>query len=187
MAGRDKRTVTPPSISICRGLGTDTFHISDTPPTPPPPPSLLAKRTLSVCPPIGRGELRRSEVARTQRQQGFRGRGDGLTFQSPALRDLFIALCLLLSCLLWKADERKKTPPIQRWKREGKNGGYSIYLQPPGVCLWRSLVLSERSWGGAVFGWLDARWERCLSLFDVPGPFSLMPSLPSGLFALQRD
>lgn len=45
-------------------------------------------------------------------------------------------------------------------------------------------VREELSWGGAVFGWLDARWECCPSLFDVPGPFSLMPSLPSGLFAL---
>lgn len=45
-------------------------------------------------------------------------------------------------------------------------------------------VREELRWGSV---WLDARWEFCLSLSDVPGPFSLMPSLPSGLFALHRD
>ena len=70
------------------------------------------------------------------------------------------------------------------WRWRGWRVSYSIYLRALWVCLWRSLGLTERSWGGAVFGCLDARWECCPSLFNVPRPFSLMQSLPSGLFAL---
>lgn len=132
---------------------------------------------------IGRGELRRSEVIRVQRQQGLSGRGGGLTFH-PLFR--FVYRTLSFASLPLMKGRRAKTPQIETESREKsiQGGGYCIYNL--GLCLWRSLGLTESNWGGAVFGCLDARWECCLSLFDVPGPFSSMPSPSLGCLYFRR-
>lgn len=177
MAGRDKEPVPCRHIALLHlpSLGTATVTYQT------PSISFDEAHAVSLSPdwsrwtPEVRGRL-------STKAAGARGRGEGLTFQRRLSR--FVYRTLSFAFLPLVKGRRAKTPPIERG---GKKGGYSIYLQALGVCLWRSLGLSERSWGGAVFGCLDARWECCLSLFDVPGPFSLMPSLPSGLFALQRD
>lgn len=104
-----------------------------------------------------------------------------LNIPSPALQ-------ICLSHFVFSAShEREMGKKQQRLRGEGRRGGYCIPLQALGVYLCRSLGLSERSCGEAALGRLDAQWECCLGLFDVPGPFSLIPSLPSGLFALQRN
>lgn len=121
---------TASSPSICRALAHPLSHIR------PPPPSLLAKHTLSVCPPIGRGELPRSEVARAQRQQGACGRGDSLTFHRPLSPDLFIALCLLLLLLLMKGGRGKNSTDRAR---EGKKRGVILSVCRPRGCVCEGL------------------------------------------------
>lgn len=81
--------------------------------------------------------------------------------------------------------KKKTTPAIASRGRAGEGCLFHLWAGPTGVFVKVfSLVREELRWGSV---WLDAQWECCLCLFDVPGPFSLMPSLPSGLFALHRD
>lgn len=80
------------------------FHISD------PRAFLLMKHTLSVCPPIGRGELQRSEVARAQRQRGARDRASGFTFHLPLSR--FVYRTLSFAFLPLMKGRRVKTQEI---------------------------------------------------------------------------
>lgn len=125
-------------------------------------------RGLAVCPAIGhsvRGCLS------TKTSAGVGGDAHthrkGLTFRGKLFRFVFRPMCFLR---LMKGRWAKKVPVIASRGREGW-GGCFIYVQAPRVCLWRSLALSERSWGGAVFGWmLSGSAVSACSTCLVPSP-----------------
>lgn len=136
-------------------------------------------RGLAVCPAIGHGVRGRPS---TKTSGGVCGGGGGggshppqrLNIPRQNSPDLFIVLCFFLRLMKGRRakNERKKKTAGDSERREGRGGALvSSVGRPPRVCLWRSLALSERSWGGAVFGWMlsgsavSACWT-CL----VPSP-----------------
>lgn len=105
-----------------------------------------------------------SEVLRAQRR---------FDIPSPAF-EVSLSQCVFSVLFSWKGDDSGGE------KNTAAGAVIPSVCRPPGLCLWRSLSLSESSQGGAVLGRLDPRHLFCRSLFDVPGPFSLMPSLALG-------
>lgn len=140
-------------------------------------------RGLAVCPAIGhsvRGCLS------TKTSAGVGGDAHthrkGLTFRGKLFRFVFRPMCFLR---LMKGRWAKKSAGDSEQREGGLGWLFHLRAGPTGVFVKVfSLVREELRWGSV---WLDAQWECCLCLFDVPGPFSLIPSLPSGLFALHRD
>ncbi len=112
---------------------------------------------------------------------GACGRGDGLTFHRSLSRFVYGTLSFAFLPLI--KGRQAKTALIVRG---GQGGIFYLCAGPGGVFVKVSGPVREELRWGTV--WLaGSRWECCLSLFDVPGPFCLMPSIPSGLFALQKD
>lgn len=112
-SARKQLHVTASSPFLLPSLGTATFTY----------PSLLT-RAVSLSP----------DWSRCQRSSEHKGSGGSwrrlrLNIPSPALQ---ICLSHFVFSASHERETSEKTPPIERG---GKLGGYSIYLQGPGVCL----------------------------------------------------